>query len=106
MTLSACLDGTTGNGADAAPEPLLSRWEHDACLITAGIADNRTDAIRWVLALSASNLSSSASASGVHERYIARRRTSQTVTAMSSTDNASSPPPSIPWTGQKRLAGW
>ena len=36
----------------------------------------------------------------------ARRWTSQTVAAMSSTDNASSPPPSIHWTHQKWLVGW
>ncbi len=36
----------------------------------------------------------------------ARRRTSQTVTAPSSTDSASSQPPSIHWKGQKRLTGW
>jgi hypothetical protein len=36
----------------------------------------------------------------------ARRRTSQTVAAMSSTDSASSQPPSIHWNGQNRLAGW
>jgi hypothetical protein len=34
------------------------------------------------------------------------RRTSQAVTAMSSTDNAISHPPSINWSGQKWLAGW
>ncbi len=38
-------------------------------------------------------------------RQAARRRTSQTVTAMSSTDSASSQPPSIHWKGQKRLPG-
>ena len=36
----------------------------------------------------------------------ARRRTSQTVAAMSSTDSASSQPPSIHWNGQNRLPGW
>jgi hypothetical protein len=36
----------------------------------------------------------------------ARRRTSQTVTAMSSTDRARSQPSSIHWNGQNRLAGW
>jgi DNA-binding FadR family transcriptional regulator len=46
-----------------------------------------------------------------HERFVeavqaARRRTSQTVAAMSSTDSASSQPPSINWNGQNRLAGW
>jgi Methyltransferase domain len=35
----------------------------------------------------------------------ARRRTSQTVAAMSSTDSASSQPPSIHWNGQNRLTG-
>jgi len=35
----------------------------------------------------------------------ARRWTSQTVAAMSSTDSASSQPPSIHWNGQNRLAG-
>jgi hypothetical protein len=35
----------------------------------------------------------------------ARRRTSQTVAAMSSTDSASSQPPSIHWNGQNRLVG-
>jgi hypothetical protein len=35
----------------------------------------------------------------------ARRPTTQTVTAMSSTDSASSQPPSIHWNGQNRLAG-
>jgi len=35
----------------------------------------------------------------------ARRRTSQTVAAMSSTDRASSQPPSIHWNGQNRLPG-
>ena len=35
----------------------------------------------------------------------ARRRTSQTVAAMSSTDSASSQPPSIHWKGQNRLPG-
>ena len=37
--------------------------------------------------------------------HAARRRTSQTVTVMSSTDSASSQPPSIHWNGQNRLAG-
>jgi hypothetical protein len=36
----------------------------------------------------------------------ARRRTSQTVAAMSRSDSASSQPPSIHWNGQNRLAGW
>ena len=36
----------------------------------------------------------------------ARWRTSQMVAAMSSTDRASSQPPSIHWNGQNRLAGW
>ncbi len=36
----------------------------------------------------------------------ARRRTTQMVAAMSSTDSASSQPPSIHWKGQNRLAGW
>jgi hypothetical protein len=36
----------------------------------------------------------------------ARRRTSQTVAAKSSTDSASSQPPSIHWKGQNRLPGW
>jgi hypothetical protein len=36
----------------------------------------------------------------------ARRWTSQTVAAMSSTESASSQPPSIHWKGQNRLAGW
>jgi hypothetical protein len=35
----------------------------------------------------------------------ARRRTSQTVAAMSSTDSTSSQPPSIHWNAQNRLAG-
>jgi len=42
--------------------------------------------------------------SGMHQA--ARRPTSQTVAAMSSTDSASSQPPSIHWKGQNRLAGW
>jgi hypothetical protein len=36
----------------------------------------------------------------------ARRLTSQTVAAMSSTDSTSSQPPSIHWNGQNRVAGW
>jgi hypothetical protein len=36
---------------------------------------------------------------------VARRRTSQMVAAMSSTDSASSQPPSIHWKGQNRLPG-
>ena len=36
----------------------------------------------------------------------ARRRTSQTAAAMSSTDNATSQPASIHWNGQNRLPGW
>jgi len=36
---------------------------------------------------------------------VARRRTSQTVAAMSSTDSASSQPPSIHWNAQSRVAG-
>jgi hypothetical protein len=36
----------------------------------------------------------------------ARRRTSQTVAAMSSTDSATSQPTSIHWNGQNRVAGW
>ena len=43
-------------------------------------------------------------AGGMHQA--ARRRTSQTVAAMSSTDSASSQPPSIHWNGQNRLPGW
>jgi len=38
-------------------------------------------------------------------RQTARRRTTQTVAAMSSTDSASSQPPSIHWNGQNRLTG-
>ena len=41
-----------------------------------------------------------------HKPQTARRRTSQTVTAMSRTDSASSQPPSIHWNAQNRLAGW
>jgi hypothetical protein len=37
---------------------------------------------------------------------VARRWTSQTVTAMSRTDRASSQPPSIHWKGQNRVGGW
>jgi hypothetical protein len=36
----------------------------------------------------------------------ARRRTSHTVKAMSSTDNPSSQPASTHWNAQKRAAGW
>jgi hypothetical protein len=36
----------------------------------------------------------------------ARRRTSQTATAMSSADSASSQPASIHWIGHNGLAGW
>ncbi len=43
---------------------------------------------------------------GCRAVQVARRRTSQTVAAMSSTDSASSQPPSIPWKGQNRLPGW
>jgi hypothetical protein len=35
-----------------------------------------------------------------------RRRTSQTVAAMSSSDSASSQPPLIHWNGQNRVTGW
>jgi hypothetical protein len=38
--------------------------------------------------------------------HAARRRTSQTVAAMSNTDSASSQPPSVHWNGQNRLTGW
>jgi hypothetical protein len=37
---------------------------------------------------------------------VARRPTSQTVAAVSSTDRASSQPPSTHWKGQNRLPGW
>jgi hypothetical protein len=43
---------------------------------------------------------------GCRAVHVARRRTSQTVAAMSRTDSASSQPPSIHWNGQNRLAGW
>ena len=43
---------------------------------------------------------------GCRAAQAARRRTSQTVAAMSSTDSASSQPPSIHWNGQNRLPGW
>jgi hypothetical protein len=43
---------------------------------------------------------------GCQAAQAARRRTSQTVTAMSSTDSASSHPLSIHWNAQNRLAGW
>jgi hypothetical protein len=43
---------------------------------------------------------------GCQAVQVARRRTSQMVAAMSSTDSASSQPPSIHWNGQKWLAGW
>ena len=36
----------------------------------------------------------------------ARRRTSQTVTAMRMRERTSSQPPSMNWNGQNRLAGW
>ncbi len=39
-------------------------------------------------------------------RQAARRRTSQTVAAISATDSASGQPPSIHWNGQNRLPGW
>jgi hypothetical protein len=42
---------------------------------------------------------------GCQAAQAARRRTSQTVAAMSSTDSASSQPPSIHWNDQNRLAG-
>jgi hypothetical protein len=42
---------------------------------------------------------------GCQAVQVAGRRTSQTVAAMSSTDSASSQPPSIHWTGQNRLLG-
>jgi hypothetical protein len=42
---------------------------------------------------------------GCQAAQAARRRTSQTVTAMSSTDSASSQPPSTHWKGQNRLPG-
>jgi hypothetical protein len=38
-------------------------------------------------------------------RQAARRRTSQTVAAMSSSDSPSSQPPSIHWNGQNLLPG-
>jgi hypothetical protein len=41
-----------------------------------------------------------------HGVQATRRRTSHTVTAMSSTESASNQPPSIHWNGQYRLAGW
>ena len=37
---------------------------------------------------------------------VARRRTSHTVTAISSAESTSSQPPSIHWNAQNRLAGW
>jgi hypothetical protein len=43
---------------------------------------------------------------GERELQMARRRTAQMVTAMSSTDSASSQPPSIHWNDQNRLTGW
>ncbi len=43
---------------------------------------------------------------GLTTLQVARRRTSHTVAAMSSTDSASSQPPSMTWKGQNRLAGW
>ena len=39
-------------------------------------------------------------------RQVARRRTSQMVAAASRIASRSSPPPSMPWNGQYRLAGW
>ena len=42
----------------------------------------------------------------LRDDQVARRRTSQTVAAMSTTDSASSQPPSINWNDQNRLAGW
>jgi hypothetical protein len=36
----------------------------------------------------------------------ARRRTTQTVAAMRTTESASSQPPSIHWNDQNRLPGW
>jgi hypothetical protein len=41
---------------------------------------------------------------GMHQA--ARRPTSQTVAAMSSTDSAISQPPSSHWNGQNRVTGW
>jgi hypothetical protein len=43
---------------------------------------------------------------GCGEAQAARRRTSQTVAAMSRTDSASTQPPSIHWNGRNRLPGW
>jgi hypothetical protein len=43
---------------------------------------------------------------GLTSLQVARRRTSQRVTAMSITDNPSSQPASIHWNVQNRVAGW
>jgi hypothetical protein len=45
-------------------------------------------------------------AAGSGSRQAARWRTSQTVPAISSSESASSQPPSISWNGQNRTAGW
>jgi hypothetical protein len=58
----------------------------------------------WPWPGTASGRSTAAAPSTRHQA--ARRRTSQMVAAMSSTDSASSQPPSIHWKGQNRLAGW
>jgi hypothetical protein len=69
---------------------------------TLDTASRTRPAVSWHWWLEVSSMQAAVSRPG----QAARRRTSQTVAAMSSTDSASSQPPSIHWKGQNRLAGW
>ncbi len=80
----------------AIARPLL----HSSALTESLISDDTDGLLGGIGSLGV--LSSGAGGQAVQA---ARRRTSQTVAAMSSTDSASSQPPSIHWKGQNRLAG-
>ena len=81
-----------GSTTHALPIPLQSSKEQ---------VDQPTGVVAGVVVASGAEVADAPSASG----QAARRRTSQMVAAMSSTDSASSQPPSIHWKGQNRLPG-
>ena len=83
-----------GGGVPAGGDGLAGELERDGPLVVA------------LVAAVAGTMAAGGLSRGCRAAQAARRRTSQTVAAMSRTDSASSQPPSIHWNGQNRLPGW
>ena len=95
-------DGAVNNGPNA-----VSRLASEAAASCPGAsAGTRFIGVVALVAAAVRTMAAGGLSRGCQAAQAARRRTSQTVTAMSSTDSASSQPPSIHWKGQNRLPGW